>query len=146
MGNLSVTPAIPAADGTGAGSPVATFGLEKTISVDGTFTGSVTIEIAGVNGFVPIAAFTAPGRKTLKFAADQVRVVRKASTAIPGTPAVTVSANEDGSQSLDVPLGAPGASIDTKSFGTVNTIIVDGTIDGVVKIQTSEDDAVWTDL
>ena len=146
MGNLSIVPAVPAADGAGAGSSTAALGLEKTIYIDGVFTGSVTLEVSNGNGYVPVASFTTPGRKTLKMAAQNMRIVRSATTAIPGTPAVTVSGNDDGAQFTNLVAGEPGASVDTKSFGTVNTIVVDGVINGVVQIQTSEDDAVWTDL
>jgi hypothetical protein len=146
MGNLQVQPAVPAANGTGAGSSVAAMGLEKTIYVDGTFTGAVTVEAMTGQGFVPVATFTAPGRKLVKMAAEEMRVVRTATTAIPGTPAVSISGNDDGAQFADIPLGSPGASVDISSHGVITTIIVDGVIDGVVQIQTSEDDVTYTDL
>lgn len=144
MGNLSITPAVPAADGTGAGISTAALGLEKTIHVDGTFTGAVTLEISNGNGFVPVATFQAPGRQTLKLAAQQMRVVRSAATAVPGTPKVTVSGNDDGAQFVNLPL--IGTSIDVGALGTFNTIVVDGVIDGVVRVQTSEDEVDWVDI
>lgn len=146
MGNLQVQPAVPAANGTGAGSSVAALGLEKTIYVDGVFTGAVTVEAMTGQGFVPVATFTRPGRKLVEMAAEEMRVVRTAASAIPGTPAVTISGNDDGAQFADIPLGTPGASVDTEAHGVVSTIIVDGVIDGVVQIQTSEDDVTFTDL
>jgi hypothetical protein len=125
MGNLSVVPAIPAANGVGAPSSVAALGAEKTIHVDGTFSGAVTVEASNGKGYTPIASFQAPGRKTLECAAQDIRVVRSAATAVPGTPAVTVSGNDDGGQFAELAVGSPGASSDLKAFGTLNTIIVD---------------------
>ena len=123
MGNLSIVPAVPAANGVGLPSSVAALGLEKTINVDAVFAGAVTLEASNGKGYVPIATFTAPGRQTLKFAAQDVRVVRSASAS--GSPVVTVSGNDDGGQFAELATGSPGASSDLKAFGTSNTIIVD---------------------
>ncbi len=123
MGNLSVVPAVPGAGGTGLPSSVASLGLEKTINVDAVFTGTVILEISNGKGYVPIATFTVAGRQTLKFAAQDVRVVRSASAS--GSPVVTVSSNDDGGQFAELATGSPGASSDLKALGTSNTIIVD---------------------
>lgn len=123
MGNLSVIPAVPGAGETGLPSSVASLGLEKTINVDAVFTGTVTLEISNGKGYVPIATFAAAGRQTLKFAAQDVRVVRSASAS--GSPVVTVSGNDDGGQFAELVTGSPGASSDLKALGTSNTIIVD---------------------
>jgi hypothetical protein len=76
-----------------------------------------------------------------------MRVVRKATSAInPGSPDVTISANDDGARFANIPLGTPGPAVDTRLFGLLNTVIVDGDIDGTVQIQTSEDGTDWVDL
>lgn len=122
MGNLSITPAIPASDNTGLPSAVSALGLEKTIYVDGVFSGAVIVEASNGMGYVPIASFTAPGRKIIPFAAQDIRIVRKGGS---GTPAVTVSSNDDGGLFAELAVGSPGASSDLRSFGTYRTIIAD---------------------
>jgi hypothetical protein len=123
MGNLSITPTVPAGDGTALPSVVSSLGLEKTIHVVGAFGGALTVEASNGRGYVPVASFTAAGRKTLKIACQDMRVVRSASST--GTPVVTISGNDDGAQFAELAVGTPGASSDLRQFGTQNTIIVD---------------------
>lgn len=130
----TVTPAIPAGDGTAAASACTTLGNEKTILVTGTFVGNVIIEASldGTN-YSEVAFFDAAGSLELEQVWSNVRVKR--SGTVSGTPVVTIAASsvvEVGppmsspidasglgltvSQYVNVPAGAGGAADDITVF------------------------------
>ena len=151
MANVFTNLPAPAGNGVGAGQDVSTMGRERTITVQGTFRGTVIIEFSneagGAGPYAQIEVFTAAGKKTVQIAAQFMRVRRSGVPTIdPGLPDVEVAANDNGGQFLDLPAPAgngSGASIDVSALGTFNTIAVQGTFTGTVVIEISEDNVTW---
>ncbi len=99
-GGLYLDLPAPAGDGTGASVDVSAFGTFNTVAVLGTFQGTVIIEISEDNTtWAQCMAFQAPGWQSKKFVAQFMRV-RRAGTAVlgtpPGLPNVDVGAINDG--------------------------------------------------
>lgn len=88
--NVFATLAVPAGDGTGAGSSIAAGGAVNTIIVAGDFQGAIVVDLSndGVN-FAPVARFTTPGVVTVPGTANAARVRRFAFVG-GGTPVVSI--------------------------------------------------------
>lgn len=85
---------IPAGDGNGTAAVTAQLGVLLTITVGGTFQGTVTIEASNDNvNFAAIASFTAPGNQQVQGPFSRMRVHRAGT--ISGTPVVGVGASSD---------------------------------------------------
>lgn len=145
MANIFITLPVPAGAGVGANVAVSAMGREKTITIVGVFTGSLTIEVsldAGGAVFCPLLTFTGPSKKTFSIAARFLRV-RRSGDLITGTPVVGVGSNDDGAMFASLPVPAVdgvGANVDVSALGTFNTISVGGAaFGGIVTIEISED-------
>lgn len=96
IANLAVT----AGDGTAAATDVSAMPAIKTITVGGTWTGTVLIEVSedAVN-YAPLTVFTLPGSWTGLLIAERMRVTRQSTNALigAGTPLVDVGASSQGS-------------------------------------------------
>jgi hypothetical protein len=118
IGTLFVLPAVPAADGTGAGSNVAPFGSFSTIIVTGVFTGVVIVQISEDNVvWADAALFTTPDAQSVDLFMQFVRVVRRGTGAAPGTPVVAIgSVNDPVADRYDYPasFAGPGATTATE--------------------------------
>ena len=143
---------LPAPAGNGAGSVVdtSTMGKTRTITVQGTFQGTVNIEFSNESNTGPWAqalSFQNPGKQTISIAAQFMRVVRSGvPTVNPGTPNVDVGSNDAGGQFIDLPAPAgngTGASTDVSALGNFNTIACLGTFTGTTIIEISEDGTDW---
>jgi hypothetical protein len=128
-------------------------GGEKTITVQGIFSGVLLIEISNEGAGGPWAELTAfngdgrVGKKTLQVAARFMRVRRQGSnTIIGGVPNVDVASNDNGGLFFDLPPGTPGAAIDVSAGGTFKTAVVDSLPSGSVAfIEISEDGVDWAE-
>lgn len=150
MPNIYVNLPAPAGDGAGGFVDTTAMGRERTITVQGAFTGVVNVEFSCQGAFGPwttIASFTAPGKRTIPFAGAFMRVFRAGVSPLnPGLPNVDVASNDNGGLYLDVPAPAgngSGASTDVSALGTFNTITCLGTFSGAVTIEASEDGVDW---
>jgi hypothetical protein len=151
MPNIFRALAVPAADGVGAWSNVSAMGKEKTITVSGAFSGTITIEASNDagTGFAPIASFTNNKRKPINVACQSLRVRRSGVVAPAGTPAVNIAANDDGVETANLPVSAGdgvGTTVDVDQFGSFWGIIVDGAFTGTVTVEISEDSNNWEPL
>jgi hypothetical protein len=133
------------ANGVGAPVDVSAAGAEKTIVVQGTSIGVVTIEIscdAGVS-WCELVSFSGTGKKVISFAANRMRV-RQAGTpaAAPFTLEVDVGANDNGGNFVVIPpppANGTGAVVNITSLGSFTTLVAQGTFGGgVIGIQISE--------
>ena len=141
MGNVYAALPVPAGDGTGAWVDVSSMGKIKTITVDGAFEGTLTIEFShdAGTGQASIVSFTQPGKKTIEIAAQVMRT--RFSGYLSGTPTVDVAANDNGARFVNLPVPAGdgvGAAVDVSTLGTFNTIICAGTFTGSVIIGSSD--------
>jgi hypothetical protein len=148
MANIFFTPAVPAGDGTGAWTSVVAAGTKKTISVEGTFVGTVTIEVTNDGtGYHSLKSFTAPGEFTVDCPCQQMRVRR--SGTVSGTPIVTISAEDDGTEVANLPVSAGdgvGAGVNVADYGNTMSILVAATWTGTVTIEISADNTNWSQL
>lgn len=146
MANIYLAIAVPAGAGVGANTNVSAMGKAKTITVVGTFTGSITVEFAldaAGTVFCPVRTFTFPTSDlTVNLAARFMRV-RRSGAVITGTPVVNVASDDAAAQfvSLPVPAGTGvGGSTSVVALGTFNTILVGGAaFGGSVIIEISVD-------
>ena len=144
MANTFVTLPAPAGNGSGAGVDTSALGKERTITVQGTFRGSVIIEVSADGGtsWGELCVFTGRGGKTYQIAADFMRVTRAGVPDIsPGTPVVEIGSNDDGGlyTSLAAPAGnGTGAAVDVSTFGAFKTGIAVGGR-GLTIIEISQD-------
>ncbi len=142
----------PAGNGVGAAVDTSLMGLERTITVQGTFNGSTIIEFSneGAGGpFAQLSVFTQPGKVTIPVAAMFMRVRRSGVPLIaPGLPEVEVGSNDLGGMFVDLPAPAnngTGASVDVSAFGNFDTITCLDTFSGTVVIEISEDGTTWAE-
>ncbi len=151
MANLFFDLPVPVANGVGASVNTGGMGKDRTITVQGQFSATITIEISNDGGadFVPLISFDKPGKTTLKIAAQFMRVRLgglKPGTAL--TANVDVASNDSGGMFVSIPTtpgDGTGASIDVSAIGTFNTAIATGDFTGQVIIQISEDGVDWVD-
>lgn len=133
------------ANGVGAPVDVSAAGAEKTIVVQGTSVGIVTIEIscdAGVS-WCELYTFFGTGKKVISFAANRMRVRQAGTpTAAPFTLEVDVGANDNGGNFVTIPpppANGTGATVNITALGSFTTLIAQGTFGGgVIGIQISE--------
>lgn len=92
--------AVPAADGTGAGTDVSALPAFKTIQVVGDFRGTLNIEVSEDGGttYQQVVSFIGnAGAQSLTIATDFMRVTRIGTPLVgPGTPEVWIGATEGG--------------------------------------------------
>ena len=144
MANTFVTLPAPAGNGSGAGVDTSALGKDRTITVQGTFRGSVIIQAScdGGTTWADLCVFTGPSGKTYQVAADFMRISRAGvPTIAPGSPVVEVGSNDDGGlyTSLPAPAGnGVGAAVDVSTFGAFKTAIAVGGR-GLTIIEISED-------
>jgi hypothetical protein len=148
MANLFYSLAVPAADGVGAGTSVSAAGNKKTISVTGTWVGTITVEVSidGTNYF-PLKSYTHPDEITVDAPCANMRVRR--SGTLSGTPAVGVSAEDDGTESntLNMPAAdGVGTAMDVSDWGNTVGLLLTGTWTGTVTIEISEDGTSWAQI
>ncbi|MFQ5938391.1 MAG: hypothetical protein ACE5LB_18475, partial [Acidiferrobacterales bacterium] len=149
MANLFLNLPVPPGDGAGAAVDTSAMGKVRTITVQGQFTATLTIEISNDGGtdFAPLVSFSSPGKRTVSIAAQFMRVsLLNVVAATPLAVNVDVASNDDGGRFLNllVPPGdGVGAAVDVSSLGTFNTAIVSGNFSGQVIIEISEDGADW---
>ncbi len=147
MANLFVNLPIPAGNGVGAGVDVSAFGGTKTITVQGAFSGVVTIEYSeDGTTFAQLITFAARAKKTFTVAARFMRVRRAGVGLIPGTPNVDVASDSGGQQFANLPVPAAngvGAAVNVSLLGTLNTVVVGGPFTGNIIIEISEDGTGW---
>ena len=141
MANLFIN--LPSPIGIGTAQDTSLMGTPKTITVQGSIFGTVNVEIScdGVT-WAQIATFLNPGKKTLNFAAMQMRVRRSGR----GTPNVEVAASDNGAQfaSLTPPAGnGVGAAVSVATLGTFNTVCCLGSFTGTTIIEISENGTDW---
>lgn len=145
MGHLFTNLAVPAADGVGASVDTTAYGKVRTITVQGTFESSITIEFSQDDtNYFPLVTFTNAGKKTVKIAAAYMRV--RQSGYVQGAANVDVGSDDSGGDyaPLAVPAGdGVGAAYDVLAFGTFNTIVVSGNYTGTILIEISEDNVSW---
>lgn len=146
MANITINPAVPATVGSGASSDTTAQGEQKTIIVDGTFTGTVRVEgtavAGGATGFVSVASFTAPGQQKVSASLTAVRVTRAGE--VSGTPDVTVIADDSGSLQANLPI--VGTPVATDLLSDFKSIIASGDISGVLNVEVSQDNTDWIPL
>lgn len=148
MANLFVDLPVPVGNGVGAAVNTSAMGKERTITVQGAFTATLTVEISndGVD-FVGLTSFFGPAKRTIPIAAQFMRV--RLAGLEPGTPLtanVDVACNDNGGLFLNLPAPAgngTGASVNVSALGTFNSWIVTGTFTGQVSIEISEDGVTW---
>jgi hypothetical protein len=139
-------------NGTGAPTAIDGMGTNKTIQVNGEFTGSLTIQIACDAGgpWAPVKTLAQPDNVELPFAASHVRVVSKgAKTNAAWSPVVQVGANDAGGLFGVIPappVDGEGASLDVSAWGLFTTFVVGGDWEGVIGIQISQDGVEWSEL
>jgi hypothetical protein len=150
MANLFVNLAVPGGDGVGAGASVALLGRDKTITVQGTFSGIIHVEMSNDGGatWMSLASFySTGGKQVIAVAAQQMRVRRAAvAPEAPGSPNVDVASDDAGQQfvTLTPPAGegiGPTASV--AGFGLFKTVVVQGVWNGIVFVEVSEDGVGW---
>jgi hypothetical protein len=153
MANVFLNLPVPAGNGVGASVDVSGLAGEKTITVQGSFGGVVTIEFSceGVAGpWAQAIMFSAPDQKQVSIAARFMRVRRKGVPSInPGSPNIDVGSPASTSNFADLPAPAGdgvGASVDVSAFGIFNTVTVLGSFIGTVLIEISEDGASWSSV
>lgn len=132
-------------NGTGAPGDSSAMGKRKTITVAGSFTGTLILELScdGGSTWAQIEVFAAPGETTIDFAADMLRVRSEgASASAAFTPNVDVGANDDGGDYGTIPapaINSTGAALDVSAFGGFTTFVVQGDFSGAIGIEISED-------
>ena len=150
MANVFLNLPAPAGNGAGAAVDTSTLGKDRTITVQGTFRGTVNIEFSneGAGGpWAQLTTFVQSGKVTVPVAARFMRVVRSGVPSIsPGTPNVDVGSNDTGG--LFVALPAPagngtGAAVDVSTLGTFNTVTCLDSFRGTTIIEISEDNVNW---
>jgi hypothetical protein len=145
MANLFTNLAVPAGDGVGASVDTRAYGRKRTITIQGNFVATLTIEFSQDNtNFFPLMSFTNAGRKTVDIAAAYMRVRR--SGTVGGTANVDVGSDDSGGEYVALPVPAndgAGAAVDVLAFGTFNTVVASGTFTGTITIEISEDNTVW---
>jgi hypothetical protein len=137
MANLFIT-----LDLGGAPSDSSRLGKTKTINAAGSFSGNLCIEANCGGEWRQVARFNNPGSVEINAALAEIRVN---ADAVKGTVSqITVSADDQGAKFAELPVN--GAGVDVSDLGTYNTIIIGGdSLNGLLKIQISDDDASWTD-
>lgn len=133
------------ANGVGAAVDVSAAGAEKTIVVQGTSVGIVTIEIscdAGVS-WCELHTFFGTGKKVISFAANRMRVRQSGTpSAAPFVLEVDVGANDNGGNFVVIPpppANGTGATVNITALGSFTTLVAQGTFGGgVIGIQISE--------
>jgi hypothetical protein len=151
MANVFTNVPVPAGNGVAAAVSTLAMGQERTITVQGTFTGTVIIQFSNegpAGEFADVVTFAGPGEKTINLAAGYMRVRRSGTTTPPGTPNVDVAANDNGMEVADLPAPAgngTGASVDVSALGTFNTVACLGTFTGTVVIEISSDGVDWAE-
>jgi hypothetical protein len=145
MANVFLDLPVPTTAGTGTPVDVSGLGRVKTVTVLGNITGTITIQFSvdGTNYF-PLKTFTKPGKFSLAFAAEYMRV--KLAGLGSGAENVDVGSDDIGQQFVTLPAPAGdgvGASQDVSALGTLNTIAVTGSFGGTVTIEISEDGNNW---
>lgn len=151
MANVFVNLPAPAGSGVGAGVDTSTMGRDRTITVENAFRGVVTIEFSNVGTGGPwaqIASFQIPSKRTIPMTGAAMRVRRSGVPLVgAGFPVVKVGSNDNGGLYADLPAPAGdgvGASVDTSTFGTFNTVTCLGTFNGTTIIEISEDGVEWS--
>jgi len=143
MANLFFTLDVPAGNGVGAPTDVSASGREKTIQVEGSFAGSVSIDVFlhGGTSWTTFKTFGTPDKQVKSIAAQLFRVRRSGVPGVsPGAPTVLVSANDDGAQFAIIP--AAPASVNTEALGNFRTVTVAG-VNRPVNIEVSDDGIAW---
>lgn len=150
MSSIQVTLPVPAGNGVGAGVDVSLLAAEKTIVIGGTVDASVTIEVsvdAGVT-WAGIATMIGVGKKTIAFAAQQMRVRIDAYSS--GTPTVDVGAEATTGNfsAMNVPAAdGDGTALDVSAYGWCNTITLEGDpVSSTLNIQVSQDGVDWATI
>lgn len=140
--NLPTTPG----DGSGAAVSTSALGREKTITVQGAYSGTVNVEVS-LDGatWAQVATFSggAAEKRVVSVAARFMRASRSGVPLVaPGLPNVDVGANDNGARFASL-AATPGDGIgpptDTSALGTFNSVTVAGTFTGTVNIQISDD-------
>lgn len=150
MANVFIDLPVPAGNGSGASQSTTAMGANKTVTVQGAFHGSITIEISNDGGltFGSLITFSTPGVITVVACAGEMRVTRSGVPSInPGLPNVDVGANDDGTQiaTLNVPVGnGDGVPTVVSGFGQVYSIACIGAFNGAANIQITEDGTSWS--
>lgn len=145
--NSYVSLAVPAGNGSGAGSNVSTLASNKTVQVSGVFSGVLQIEASNDGGttWTSLMTIIAPGKRRINAACGVMRVTRVGVDSLaPGSAVVNIAAEITTSlqtASLNVPgTNTAGASTDITSFGSFNTVFVDtSNFQGALLIEVSED-------
>jgi hypothetical protein len=156
MANLFVTLPTTTVNGSGADVDVSGMGGEKTVKVEGSFRGMLSVEISldGGTTFQPVVQFTDEDASPMAFAADRMRVTRSGIPNGMGSPApvVTVGANDNGAQFLPVPVPSRpgvGAGVDVSALGSLNTVTLAGPAGGAngrVVLELSDNNVDWTEI
>lgn len=147
MSSIQVSLPVPAGDGVGAGVDCSLLGAKKTVTVGGSFTAVVTIEVSQDAGatWAPVASFTQADEQALDFAAQQMRV--RINNFTSGTPDVDVGAEASTGNfsAVNVPAGAgSGTALDVSQFGLWNTITCSTDPGTTLNIEISQDGSTWT--
>jgi|GEM_PF-3084465 len=145
--NLPVTPG----NGSGAAVDVSAFGYYKTVSVSGSFVGTVTIEISNQavpTQWAPVAGFGNADGANLGVAAHWMRAT--VTGYVRGVPTCDVGGTDEGAAFASLPVtpgDGAGAAIDVSSLPLLKTITVGGPFRGYVQIEVSEDGlARWSQI
>ena len=152
MGNLYANLPAPAGNGQGAAVDTSAFGQQKTVTVAGSFTGVVNIQVSldGGTTWVGLISFSAANEKTVPVACDRMRVSRSGvDSQNPGQPAVEVGSTDNGTvvAALAVPAGnGTGAAVDVTALGSFHSATVVGTFTGSVFVEISQDGNDWVEI
>lgn len=151
MANTYISIPVPAGNGTGAAVDVSALSSNKTIQVNGTFSGAIQLEVSNDGGatFTEAIVITRAGKYKINQAVQFIRAERRnVDSNVPGSATVSIGA-ETTTQFLQAVLNVPatntaGTSTDLTDFGSFNTVIVDGNFQGALILEISEDGgATW---
>jgi len=143
MPNLFANIPVPAGNGSGAPVDVSTFGYYKTVSVAGSFTATVTIEISNElapTRWAPVAGFGNADGANVECAARWMRAT--VTGYVSGAPTCDLGGTDEGASFASLPTTAgngTGAAIAVSSLPLLKTITVGGPFRGYVQVEVSED-------
>ncbi len=111
--NVFINLPVTAGNGTGASVPVSlAAGVMKTVSVAGTFSGDVDIQISeDGTAWNSLRTFSSPSSETFRVVAAFMRAVRMGASSVPGTPSVDIGCASENVAGGGASTGSPAAII-----------------------------------
>jgi len=155
MANIFFDLPLPVLNGPGAAVDVSAQGGEKTIIVDGTFTGATITVEASVDGGVTYGTVvilqSGSSERTIELAAQYMRLnVSGRKTTVPFSADVDVGADNSGATFAVLPMPAgngPGTTVAVSTLESLYTFVVGGAMVGAaVTIEVSDDTDNWAPI